>query len=108
MARERSRLVRDALHQVAVAREDKGVVIDDLVAKLGGEQPFGERHADGIAYALAERAGRRLDPGSMPALRMPGGAAAELPETLQLVEGHVGVAGQVQQRVEQHRAVPGR
>ncbi len=37
---------------------------------------------------------------------MPGGAAAELAEALQLVERHVGIAEQVQEPVEQHRAVP--
>ena len=35
----------------------------------------------------------------------PGGAAAELAEALQLVERHVGIAGQMQQPVEQHRAM---
>src|SRR5271165_6374519 len=32
----------------------------------------------------------------------------ELPETLELVEGHIRVAGKIKQRVEQHRAVTGR
>ena len=55
-----------------------------------------------------ERAGGRLDAARMAALGMAGGAAAELAEALDLVDRHVGIAGQVQQRVEQHRAVPGR
>ena len=38
----------------------------------------------------------------------PGVLRAELPEIPDLVERHVGVAGEVQQRIEQHRAVPGR
>ena len=37
---------------------------------------------------------------------MAGGAAAELPEVADLVHRHVGVAGQMQEPVEQHRAVP--
>ena len=41
----------------------------------------------------------------MAALGVPRGAAAELAEALQLVERHVGIAGQMQQPVEQHRAV---
>src|SRR5260221_356406 len=32
-----------------------------LAAEFGGQQPLGDRHADGIAQALAERACRRLD-----------------------------------------------
>ena len=47
-------------------------------------------------------------PGAMAVLGVAGGAAAELAEALQLVERHVGVAGQMQQRIEQHRAVAGR
>ena len=49
------RLVADALHQAAVAAENVGVVVDDVVAELCREQPFGERHADRIAEALATR-----------------------------------------------------
>ena len=41
----------------------------------------------------------------MAALGMPGGAAAELPEPLDLGDRHVRVAGQVKETVEQHRAV---
>jgi hypothetical protein len=37
---------------------------------------------------------------------MAGGAAAQLPEVLQLLDGEA-VAGQVQQRVEEHGAVTG-
>ena len=107
MAGERGRLVADPFHQVAIAGDDVSVVIDDLIAELGRQHPLGERHADRIADPLPERPGRGLDAGRVPPLRMPGGAAAELPEALELVERHVGVAGQVQQRIEQHRAVPG-
>ena len=38
----------------------------------------------------------------------PGGLAAELAEALELVDRHVLVAGQMEQRIEQHRAVAGR
>ena len=89
MAGERDRLVADPLHQAAVAAEHIGVVVDELVAELGAEMPLGERHADRIADALAERPGRRLDAGGEAALGMAGGAAAELAEALQLVERHV-------------------
>ena len=61
MAGERDRLLADAFHQVAVGGEHVGRVIDDVVAELGREMPLGDRHADGIAEALAERAGGGLD-----------------------------------------------
>ena len=63
MAGERDRLLADAFHQVAVGGEHIGAVIDDVVAELGGEVRFGDRHADGVGEALAERAGGGLDAG---------------------------------------------
>ena len=106
MPGDRQRLVADPLHQAAIAAKDVGVVIDDVAAELRRQHALGERHADRIAEPLAERPGRRLDAGRVTALGMAGGAAAELPEMLDLVDRHVGIAGQVEQPVEQHRAVP--
>ncbi len=65
---------------------------------------LGERHADGVREALAERPGGRLDAEVPIDLRVPGGVRAELPEVLQVVDAER-VTGQVQQRIEQHRAV---
>ena len=81
-------------------------MIDNVAAELGCQHALGERHADRICQPLAERPGRRLDAGRVTALGMAGGAAAELPEMLDLVERHVGIAGQVEQPVKQHRTVP--
>ena len=58
--------------------------------------------------ALAERAGRGLDSGGDEILRVSGGHGAELAEVLDLVERHVCIAGEIQQRIQQHRAVAGR
>ena len=38
----------------------------------------------------------------------PGRQRSQLPEMLELVQRHVGIAGEIQQRIQQHRAVPGR
>ena len=48
-------------HQAAVAHEDVGVVVDQIVAELGVQDALGERHADRVGDALAERAGGGLD-----------------------------------------------
>ena len=107
-AGERAGLVADPFHQAAVAEEHVGVVVDDVVAvavELGGEELFRERHADGVGEALAERAGRRLDAGRDAELGMARRLAVQLAEVAQLREREV-VAGQVQQRIQQHRAVP--
>ena len=103
---ERDRLLADALHQAAVAAGDVGVVIHEVRAEAGRHAALRQRHADGIGEALAQRAGGGLDPGGMPVLGMAGGAAAELAEVADLADVDIRIAGQVEQRVEQHRAVP--
>ncbi len=96
MAGQRGRFLADPFHQAAVAHDDIP------------EQALGEGEAHGVAQALAERPRGRLDARGVAVFRMAGGAAAELTEMLQLVERHVGVAGEVEQRIEEHRAVAGR
>ena len=108
VARQRDRLVADAFHQAAVAGDHVGEVVDDGVAEPGIEQPLGQRHADGIGETLAQRARRGLDARRMAVLGMAGRLGAELAEVAQLVHRHIRIAGEMQQRVEQHRAVPGR
>ncbi len=108
MAGEGDRLVADAFHQAAVAGDHIGAMVDQRGAEPCRQQAFGERHADGIAETLAKRPGRRFDAFRMAIFGMTGGAAAELAEALQLVERHIGIAGEMKQPVEQHRAVAGR
>src|SRR5690606_38321100 len=47
------RLVADTFHQAAVAGEDTGVVIDQVVADAGVEQALGKRHAGRTGEPLA-------------------------------------------------------
>ena len=108
MPGERDRLLADALHQAAVAGEAIGEMIDEIVAIAAIEQPLGERHADGVAETLAERPGGRLDAGGVAIFGVARRARAELAEGLELLDIHVGIAGQIEQRIEQHRAVAGR
>ncbi len=84
------------------------MVVDHSVAgpvELGAEQLLGQRHADRIGQALAERAGGGFHARGDADLGMAGGLGVQLAEIADLVQGQV-VAGQVQQRVQQHRAVP--
>ena len=76
--------------------------------KRVAQQPLGEREADRVAEALAERPGGRLDAGRMAVFGMAGRLRAELAEVLQVLERHVRIAGEIEQRIEQHRAVAGR
>ena len=72
--------------------------------EFGRQQSFRERHADRIGQALAERAGggfharRHADLGMARRLRV------QLAKAPQLLHRQL-VAGQMQQRVQQHRAV---
>ena len=103
------RLVRDALHQVAVGADRVDVVVDDLVVRpveRVGEEALGEAHADAVREALAERAGRHLDAFGVAELGMAGRRRLPLAEALQLLEREV-VAGEVQRRVLEHARVAG-
>ena len=106
-AGQRAGFVRHAFHQAAVAEENESVVIDDFVTRLvelGGEYLFGQREADRVGDALAERAGGRFDARGVAVFRVARRPGVQLAEVLDVVDRDV-VAGQVQQRVDQHRAV---
>ncbi|MNZ56762.1 hypothetical protein D3C78_747150 [compost metagenome] len=99
--------VGDAFHHAAIAEEHVGVVVDDVVAitvELRSQGLFGDGEADGVGEALTQRAGGGFHAGGVAVFRVARGAAAQLAEVLQVLDAEV-VAGQVQQRVVQHRAV---
>ena len=102
---ERDRLLADAFHQAAVAADHIGVMVHKVRTEAGGHAALRQRHADRVGETLAERAGGGLDPGGEAVLRMAGGAAAELAEVADLVDVDVRIPGEVEQRIEQHRAV---
>jgi hypothetical protein len=109
-ARERGGLLAHTLHEVAVGGDRVDMVVDDLLARAVvalGEEALGHRHPHGVADALAERAGRRLDARREEVLRMPRRDRAPLAELLELLEREV-VAGQVERRVLEDARVAGR
>ena len=65
---------------------------------------FRRRHADRIRDALAQRAGGGLDAACMSSLGMAGGDRAQLTEIAQRVIV-IGIAGEMQQRVDRHRSM---
>ena len=65
-----------------------------------------DRHPHRRGESLAERSRGHLRPRGMAKLRMAGGLAFPLAEGADIVEGEV-IAGQVEERVEEHRSVPG-
>ena len=107
LAGERRRLRRDALHEVAVGADDVRAVVLHLCAVALTQEALGHRQADAVGEALAQRAGRDLDARrdvDAVALGVARRDRAPLPELLDVVQRDV-VAGQVQRRVQPHRAV---
>ena len=86
VSRQRRRLVRDALHQVAVARDHPGAVVDELGADGVAQEPLGDRHADRVGEPLAERAGGDLDPRRDADLGVARRAALELAKPAEVVD----------------------
>ncbi len=82
-------------------------MIEQVGAEFLAQLALCDRHADGVGNALAERPGRRFDARGVAVFRVAGGLGAKLAELLDVLDRHVGVAGQVKQRIEQHRAVAG-
>ena len=63
--RERARLVRDSFHEAAIAREDVGTMVHDLVPRpveARRERALRDGHAHRVGEPLAERAGGGLHP----------------------------------------------
>ena len=108
MAGEGDRLVADPFHQAAVAGNHIGVVIDQSIPVAGVAQAFGEGQSHRHGEPLPQGTGGHLDPGRVAVFRVARGFRSELAEVPDLVDGHVLVPGQVEERIEQHRAVPRR
>ena len=104
VAGERRGLVADAFHQAAVAGDRPDVVVDEPGAEAVAQDALGDRHADGVGEALAERAGGDLDAGRVPGLGVAGRARPERAERLQVVELEP-VAAEVEHRVLEDRGV---
>src|ERR1700683_3564486 len=91
MAGQRGGLAAHAFHQVAIAADAVNVVGEDLEARTV-EMRFlplcGDRHADTVADALAERPGGGFNTGRQSVLGMAGGSAVQLAKLLYVVERH--------------------
>jgi hypothetical protein len=105
--RERSGLVADAFHEVAVAADPEDVVVAQIGAEARAEVLLGDGHPDRVPEPLPERARRDLDAPGVPLLRVTRRLRAPLPELAEILELET-EPGEVQHRVEEHRRVPGR
>eukprot|EP00659_Diplonema_papillatum_P022586 gene22587-biopygen22916 len=99
--------VGNAFHHAAITEEHVGVVVDNVVVRaveLRSQHFFSQGKTHGVGQALAQWTGGGLNARGVAVFRVARGAAVDLAEVFQVVDGDV-VAGQVQQRVDQHRAV---
>ncbi len=104
---ERRHFVRDAFHQAAVADEHVGVMVDDGVIgaiEVRGQHLLRQREADRVGQTLPQRTGGGFHAWRVGGFRMTRRLGMQLAETLELVHRQI-KAGEVQQRVLQHRAV---
>ena len=85
MPGQRNRFVAEALHQAAVAGDDIGIVIDEIVAEARVQQALRQRHADRRGDALPERPGRGLDTRRMAVFGVARRFRSPLPERLEFV-----------------------
>src|SRR5205814_9950115 len=101
MAGERGGFGADAFFEIAVGADCVDVMIDGLECifsiETRGHQLRRPTHADAVCESLSERTGRHFDSGGVSVLRMSGGLRSPLTKISDLVDGHVGIAGQMQQ-----------
>src|SRR3954469_9746265 len=108
MAGESNRLMVYTLHQIAVAGDYEGAVIDQLVAVHRVQVPLGDGDPDRHRNALAQRTSGDLDSRQLEILGGPGARAAELAEALDVLDRRPRVSSEIEQRIDQHRSVPSR
>ena len=90
-----------AFHEIAVAHQPVGAMIDNIESGpviARGKMRLRHGHAHPIGESLAERSGGDLDTRRQAAFRMSGSEAAPLAELLELFHRHL-ITGQVQQAV---------
>ena len=86
MSRDRRCFVADAFHQVAIAAEDVGAIVEGIaavLAELGGQPALRHGEANRVRNALPQRAGGGLDAWRQAVLRMAGRLRVPLAELLQ-------------------------
>ena len=98
----------NSFHQTAVTGDHPGPVIYQSVLwgiKFCRELLLGQGHAHGHGEPLAQRTGSRLNTRALAKFRVPCGLCVQLPEVFKVLQADV-ITREVQQGVEQHRAMP--
>ena len=110
MASQRGRLMGNPFHQVAITGDDVGEMVkhrEIRLIKMFSQPLLGDRHTDGVTHTLPQRSGGCLHTDGVTVLRMARRLAAPLAQMFDLFQRQR-VTSQVQQAVQQHRAMSGR
>ena len=107
MTRHGDGFLADAFHEATVADKGVGFMLDQIRAEHGVQVAFGNRHADGIGDALAQGAGGCFNACGMAEFRVACGFGTPLAEIADFFHRHVGIAGEMEQGVDQHGTVAG-
>ena len=97
----------NSFHQTAVANKYVSVMIDNIKTgpvEIRGKYFFRQRHAYRIRETLPQRAGSGFHSRRVTILGMAGRFGMKLAETLDFLHRQI-VAGEVQQGINQHRAM---
>ena len=105
MAGERDGLLADAFHQVAVGGEHVGLVIDDRVAELGSQCFSAIAMPTAVARPWPSGPVVVSTPGVMKFSGWPGVFEPSWRKRLISSRRHRRIAGEIEQRIDQHRAV---
>ena len=108
MAGQRNRFLADAFHQAAIAGNHPSVVIHQRIAEHAIQVPLRHRHAHGHGEALPQRPGGAFHARQFGVFRVTGARGMPLAEALDVIQRRLLIAGQVQQRIDQHRTMAGR
>ena len=101
MTRERRGLSRNPFHQITVANQGVGVMINNLMVWsviAGSEIIFGDRHADAVCESLAERTCRHFHTGRQSTFGVTRSEAAPLTKLFDLFERQV-ITSEVKQTI---------
>ena len=99
--------VRNAFHHAAIAHERIGEVVNDVVTRtveLRRQGLLSNRHTHSVCNTLTQRAGGGFYASGVAHFRVTWSFGVQLTEVFQLFDRQI-VAGEVQQAIDQHRAV---
>ena len=97
-----------SLHHTAVSAQYIGIMVYDFAVffvKYSSQMSFSHSHAHCHAHTLSQRTGSCFYAYGMSVLRMSRCQRTSLTEVLNIINGEISVSEQMEQRVQQHRAM---